>query len=434
MGYTNQNTKIKGVKIVLCAYVTTAFLLLSAGSILMLAGCSSITGQQHQQKDASDSIVENSGADCDVTFGKMVRNENLPNPFEMNDGSIISTMDEWKCRRNEIKKDLEKYEIGPKPESPAVEAILSGDILNVKVTTDAGSITLSAKVSGSGSCVYIPMSRFGKGPMSGCTTVSYNHDDVALYGMMDHKQSKSDDKFYTVYPELWQEMGDYAIWSWGVSRIIDGLEQVADELNIDTTKIAVHGCSYAGKMALQAGALDERVALTIAQESGGGGIPSWRLSQNYTDRTGKNVEKINNTDGSWFKTSMKSLDPYNLPHDHHELIAMIAPRAFVALGNPGQVWLADESGYKSVMAAREVWKAMGIEEKFGFDFSGGHGHCQLNSSQAATVQAFAGKFLHGENTDTNIAIAPKASDFEDQAFDDNCSAAIDWVTPTILNN
>jgi hypothetical protein len=31
------------------------------------------------------------------------------------------------------------------------------------------------------------------------------------------------------------------------------------------------GCSYADKMALFAGAFDERIALTIAQESGGGG-------------------------------------------------------------------------------------------------------------------------------------------------------------------
>ena len=122
------------------------------------------------------------------------------------------------------------------------------------------------------------------------------------------------------------------------------------------TKIAVHGCSYAGKMALFAGALDERITLTIAHESGGGGIPSWRLSEDFANRTGTDVEKIDNTNWSWFKDSMLNppLDPHQLPHDHHELVAMVAPRAFVALGNPTQSWLSDESGYKSVMAAKQV--------------------------------------------------------------------------------
>ena len=43
--------------------------------------------------------------------------------------------------------------------------------------------------------------------------------------------------------------------------------------------IAVSGCSFAGKMALFSGALDERIALTIAQEPGGGGVNSWRVSE-----------------------------------------------------------------------------------------------------------------------------------------------------------
>jgi hypothetical protein len=36
------------------------------------------------------------------------------------------------------------------------------------------------------------------------------------------------------------------------------------------------GPKPAGKMALFAGAFDERVALTVAQENGGGGAPAWR--------------------------------------------------------------------------------------------------------------------------------------------------------------
>ena len=92
-------------------------------------------------------------------------------------------------------------------------------------------------------------------------------------------------------------------------------------------------------------------------------------SQDFTTRTGTNVEKIDNTSGAWFMPSMKKLDPYSLPHDHHELIAMIAPRAVVALGNQDFEWLGGESGWKSINVAKEVWKAFGVPEA-GYVMSG----------------------------------------------------------------
>jgi hypothetical protein len=130
--------------------------------------------------------------------------------------------------------------------------------------------------------------------ISGCVQVPFMHDQVVSYdgGSGSHNTG---DPYYEVYPDLAGKIGKYSAWSWGISRLIDGLEQVADELNIDPTKIGVHGCSYAGKMALFGGAFDERVALTVAQESGGGGITSWRTSQNFSTRTGTDIEKINNT-------------------------------------------------------------------------------------------------------------------------------------------
>jgi hypothetical protein len=69
---------------------------------------------------------------------------------------------------------------------------------------------------------------------------------------------------------------------WGISRLIDGIQiATRDPINplpLDTGHSAVTGCSYAGKMAMWGGAFDERIALTISQENGGGGAPSWRIS------------------------------------------------------------------------------------------------------------------------------------------------------------
>lgn len=122
-------------------------------------------------------------------------------------------------------------------------------------------------------------------------------------------------------------------------------------------------------MALFAGAFDERIALTIAQEPGGGGVDAWRVSE-----TLGNVETLGRTSYAWFLESMRRFAGNNvnrLPIDHHELAALIAPRALLVLGNTDYEWLAEESNYVSCQAARMVWKAFGIEDRMGFSIQGG---------------------------------------------------------------
>ena len=398
----------------------------TGGTTANTGGTTAAGGATGNGGSTGDCATDFCGASCNATSGALLsaQNKKLPNPFAMHDGTLITTKAQWECRRAEIKADLEKYEIGPKQgaETATVAATLSGSNLSVKVTTSSGSITLTSAVSGSGSCVAIGMN----GPssiISGCTQVPFMHDNVIAYAGGTGSQNQSD-PFYKVYPSLWGKIGNYSAWAWGISRLIDGIVQVKDQLKVDPTQIGVQGCSYAGKMALFGGALDERVALTVAEESGGGGITAWRASQDFTTRTGVNVEKIDNTNYAWFMSSMKSLDPYKLPHDHHELIAMVAPRAIIALGNPGYDWLGDESGYKSVTAAMEVFKAMGIADHIGYDFTGGHNHCAAPATQVASVKTFVDKYLKGGTGASNVAIKPSASNFD-------LTADFDWTTPTL---
>lgn len=195
----------------------------------------------------------------------------------------------------------------------------------------------------------------------------------------------------------------------GNSRLIDGLEKVGKKSRIDLSHLAVSGCSFAGKMALFAGAFDERIALTIAQEPGGGGVDAWRVSE-----TLGNVETLGRTSYAWFLESMRQFAGKNvnrLPIDHHELAALIAPRALLVLGNTDYEWLAEESNYVSCQAARMVWKAFGIEDRMGFSIQGGHMHCMLPESQYPEVEAFIDKFLLGK-TDVDTFVS-KADMFED---------------------
>jgi len=223
---------------------------------------------------------------------------------------------------------------------------------------------------------------------------------------MAWRQTRGSEPINRLYPEL-TYMGAYSAWSWGVSRIIDGLELVQDVLPIDLKHLAVTGCSFAGKMALFAGAFDERIALTIAQESGGGGAAAWRVSE-----TLGNVETLGKTSHAWFIEDMFKFanSVSKLPYDHHELMAMVAPRALLVLGNPDYEWLADESGFVSCKAAHQVWKTFGIPDRFGFSIVAGHMHCRLPTSQRPEVEAFVEKFLlDNASANTDVAVNPYAS-------------------------
>jgi hypothetical protein len=289
----------------------------------------------------------------------------LTDPLMWSNGSgRIPDFDEWSHRRAEIKAEIEDYEIGKKPDRPDdINASYEDGKLTVNVTEKGETLTMISNVSlPDGDGPFPALIGIGRGPGSlpadifrsrSIAVVSFNFSQV-----MSHTQKRGNEPINKLYPEL-THMGAYSAWPWGVSRLIDGLELVQKELPIDLKHLAITGCSFAGKMALFAGALDERIALTIAQEPGGGGAAAWRVSETL----GK-VEKLGSTSHAWFMEDMFQFSGSNvakLPMDHHELMAMVAPRALLVLGNPDYEWLADESGYVSCRAAHEVWKTLGMD-------------------------------------------------------------------------
>ena len=331
----------------------------------------------------------------------------LPDPSPMNDGKThVTELKEWQTRRQEIADMIQTFGIGQKPEvaPEAVKARMDGDTLIVDVTVNGETLTLK-------SCIHYPAT--GQPPyalMIGTSMLSlpkplfenrpiaimnYHEAQVNDYSQWRPHHERGEHPFNRLYPEL-KDNGAYSEWAWGLSRLIDGLEQLgAERTKIDVKRIGVSGCSYAGKMALFCGAFDERVALTIAQEPGGGGAASWRYSHRLDS-----VENLDRTDYHWFLESMRERfhgdSVYLMPYDHHELVAMVCPRALLVLGNTDYKWLADESAYVSLKAARKVWRQFGIEDRMGYSIIGGHPHCLLPESQYPEVEAFIDKFLLGK--------------------------------------
>ena len=331
----------------------------------------------------------------------------LPDPFAWADGSGRSTdFKDWERHRSEIMQMLYHYEIGEKPtvRKKQMKARMVNDTLVVDVTVGGETLRLTAPIvypEGEGPFPAVIGIGFGTGSLPrdifsqrGVAQIAFNFSQV-----MSHTQKRGQEPINRLYPDQ-TDMGAYCAWPWGISRIIDGLEIVGKAARIDMRHRAVTGCSFAGKMALFAGALDERIALTIAQEPGGGGVNSWRVSE-----TLGNVETLGRTNYAWFKESMRRFSDCvdRLPIDHHELAALIAPRALLVLGNTDYEWMAERSNYESSKAAREVWKTFGIADRMGYSIVGGHPHCQLPPSQYPEVEAFVDRFLLGkENVDTRI--------------------------------
>ena len=339
----------------------------------------------------------------------------LPDPLEWSNGKgKVKKFKDWSRRRNEISNEIQHYGIGTKPAVPAgaVKARMSGDTLIVDVTVNGETLTLSSVITypKTGEAPYalmigtsmlaLPRQLFENRPIA---IMNFREKQVNDYGQMGRHHERGEHNFDRLYPAL-KDNGAYSEWAWGMSRLLDGLQQLGPEVTkIDMKHIGVSGCSYAGKMALYCGAFDERIALTIAQEPGGGGAAAWRASREAT-KSGRNVEDLDKTDYHWFMESQKENfhgdSVYRLPYDQHELCAMVCPRALLLLGNPDYEWLSDPAMLVSAKAAKKVWNFFGIGDRFGWSIMEGHGHCQLPQSQFPEVQAFIDKFLLGRDTNT----------------------------------
>lgn len=343
----------------------------------------------------------------------------LRDPLLFQDGKKkVRKLKDWARRRHEISEFIQHYEIGRKPQASEsdVKARMDGDTLIVDVSRGGQTLTLKS---------HIRYPKEGKGPFAvliGTSGISLPRnliDGMPLATMVfreaqvngytqwgRNKKDRGEHEFDRLFPELRQN-GAYSEWAWGLSRLIDGLQQLGPEkTRIDTRHIGLTGCSYAGKMALFCGAFDERVALVIAQEPGGGGAAAWRVSNRLDS-----VETLDRTDYHWFQESMRDdfagENTFRLPYDHHELVAMICPRAVLMLGNTDYRWLADESGYVSMSAAATVWQRLGIADRVGFSILGGHPHCMLPEAQYPVVRAFINRFLLGTDDDTSdVRYAP----------------------------
>ena len=164
---------------------------------------------------------------------------------------------------------------------------------------------------------------------------------------------------YTGLFELWPKRDPNATdnitaigaWAWGLSR---GLDLAFSIPEIDATKSVATGCSRLAKTPLLACSRDERFAVCVPNQTGGGGVPLAKRD------FGENVSTEMASFPHWYcKAYNKYVDNEQaMQFDQHLLVASIAPRRILVEGfNAG--WFDTKGEWLSCQAASPVWEFLG---------------------------------------------------------------------------
>lgn len=203
-------------------------------------------------------------------------------------------------------------------------------------------------------------------------------------------------------------------WAWGVSRIIDAIENGAYDGLLDATRTVVTGNSRNGKAALIAAAFDERISIAAPCDPGQTGTAAYRYTNqaqlfNYRTPTGMNRiyarnEKPNNvldnSEAHWVNTKAEDFryDTDRLPFDAHSVEALIAPRPLLVFTGEEYDWLGSPSTVLTVTAAQEVYEFLGAGDNIGVRVHDGM-HALQNRDVAYLLAIMEREFRRGGEGD-----------------------------------
>lgn len=321
--------------------------------------------------------------------------DKLPDVFRFEDGTRVKTAANWRKKRQEIIDTAVELEFGgmpPAPDSLRVEQLnenAKGKTVCYRVHCMVGSHDFTFCFS-----IYRP-EQGDKCPVivTGDAMYTKNCNDAVIeeanrrgFAVVKFNRTEFAPDLYNssradgIYP-FWPELGFSAIsaWAWGYHRVVDALLTLD---YVDTDHIAITGHSRGGKTVLLAGATDERIAYVNPNGSGAHGCGCYRYIQKedeglYDDSRSEEMADLFRMVPYWMGQGLR---PYigrekELPHDMHFIKALVAPRALLETNGYKDIWANPRGSYLTHLAAREVWKLYGAQEKCQtFYHDEGHSH------------------------------------------------------------
>src|SRR5580700_5534428 len=371
-------------------------------------------------------------------YSALSANSFLPDPFMMISGTRMTSFSQWECRRAEIAAQLEDYELGAKYPKPA--GTVTGSVSGTTMTVNVGgsSFTETITLPTTGTAPYPAMIALDGGslPASSITGKGVALISFDTNAMGDQSGSDRGAGFFFQVNGADSGAGALVAWAWGVSRLIDALETTPATM-IDTKHLGVTGCSRNGKGALMIGALDQRIALTIPQESGSGGDAGWRTSDVELAADGADsVQTLGEIVGenTWFSTALDVFAANHaatkLPYDHHAVLGLVAPRGLLDLENTSYEWLGVMSTTVDATAARLIFQGLGVEENMGFSNTS-HTHCDFNPAETPYLDAFIAKFLLGQTSTSTAVWNVTSTAWQTSSSVVSTSDWVNWTVPTL---
>ncbi len=369
--------------------------------------------------------AENGSADCPVPAleepGELTSIAKLPDPFVRIDGSRITKRSEWRCRRQEILKQAEKYIYGEKPAFDRVSGTVTNTQISVHVEALGKSIDFSAKVvlPSKGTAPYPALINVGSSGLTlgesrildqGVAVIYYNHYDLGKEGQPEASRGQPNPgKFYDIYGGT-HSAGLLMAWAWGASRLIDVIQK-SDGKILAAERLGVTGCSRNGKGAFAIGVFDERIALTIPHETSTAGVPAYRIVDVLnTERTDHNYFGLNWLSNAFepFVYENGTSNAVKLPIDSHSLIATVAPRGILILENPHQKQMSAPAGHIAALGGVEVFKALGIEGNLSYHSSVAEmPHCSYKNEYTEMLAQNVSHFLKREGAAPGRSSRPR---------------------------
>jgi hypothetical protein len=260
----------------------------------------------------------------------------------------IQTTDEWyQCRQPEILHLLQEYQYGYYPDhsKEVVNATRNGNALDISVTAGGKTGKFAATLDipeGASTDNKVPVVINIRGMLNqpyisaGIAIVEFDYTSVAADStaqtgaFWDIYKGLDIGEYLTSKPKLLTNIpsvGVLTAWAWDFHRVLDAIVLTVPE--IDSSKVAVTGCSRLGKGALAAGLLDTRITLTMPMSSGVQGLGPYR----YHNMSGQDETLENSKAGApwWSDSTLGTFVNHSqhLPYDAHTIAAAIAPRALV---------------------------------------------------------------------------------------------------------